>query len=193
MKWAESEYNLMNLNTAQLEINGKQLISDDFRWNIAGVENNLSNNDFWTHVCLLKTMHRLYTKCKDEECVDISMLLNYKNLINSNTHFNRDVEIWRFLLDLLTDCAYTKVIEWVDNEGTFKIIKPNTVSIMWGLMKNNWRMNYAKMAAALRYHYGKGIIERAKGKFHYKFAGDVKTMVGHSPMDMKNMFQQQSI
>lgn len=53
-------------------------------------------------------------------------------------------------------------------------------------------MDYKKMAAALRYHYGKGIIERAKGKFLYKFAGDIKIMVGHSPMAMKNMFQQQS-
>lgn len=168
------------------------MTSDDFRWNIAGLENKLSNDDFWTHVCLLKTMQRIYVKEKDEECVDISVLLSYKNQIDSNTEFNRNIEIWQFLLNLLTDKTYTNVIEWVDNEGTFKIIKPNTVSVMWGLIKNNWRMNYNKMAAALRYHYGKGIIERVKGKFLYKFAGDVKSIIGHSPMDIKNMFQQQS-
>lgn len=193
MKWAENEYNITNLNKDLLKINGKQLTSDDFCWNIAGVENKLSNDDFWTHVCLLKTMHRVYIKHKDEECVDISTLINYKNQINSDTDFNYDIEIWRFLLNLLTDNMYTNVIEWVDNEGTFRIIKPNTVSIMWGLTKKNWRMNYKKMAAALRYHYGRGIIKSAKGKFLYKFDSDIKTMIGHSPMELKIMFEHQPI
>lgn len=181
------------MNTAHLTINGKQLTSDNFCWNIAALEIKSSTDDFWTHVCLLKTMHKVYIKHKDVECIDIPTLLNYKNKMYSTSDFNHNVEIWRFLLNLLTDSEYQSVIEWVDNEGTFKIIKPNTVSIMWGLIKNNWRMDYSKMAAALRYHYGKGIIERAKGKFHYKFAGDIKTMIGHSPLDMKNMFQQESV
>ncbi|XP_025190244.1 GA-binding protein alpha chain-like isoform X2 [Melanaphis sacchari] len=169
MKWAKNEYNLTNLNITELTINGKQLTSDNFCWKIAGLENKSSNDDFWTHVCLLKTMHKVYTKQNNEECIDICVILNYKNKIE-----------------------YQSVIEWVNNEGTFKIIKPNTIGIMWGLVKNNWRMNYNKMAAALRYHYGKGIIERAKGKHVYKFAGDIKTMIGYNPMDMKSMFQQES-
>lgn len=165
------------------------MTSDNFCWNIAGLQNKLSNDDFWTHVSLLKTMHKVYVKYKTEESIDIPILLNYKNQICTNPDFNHNIEIWRFLLNLLTDSKYQNVIEWVDNEGTFNIIKPNTVSIMWGLIKNNWKMDYNKMASALRYHYGKGIIERAKGKFHYKFVADIKLMIGHSPMDMKNMFQ----
>lgn len=192
LKWAENEYNFINSNRSQFTINGKQLTSDDFCWNIAGLEDKSSNDDFWTHICLLKTMHKVYIKNKDEECIDVPILLKYKNQIYSKPDFNHNVEIWQFLLNLLTDGEYQSIIEWIDNEGTFKIIKPNTVSIMWGLIKNNWKMDYKKMAAALRYHYGKGIIERAKGKFLYKFAGDIKIMVGHSPMAMKNMFQQQS-
>lgn len=192
MKWAESEYNLTNLDQNQLAINGKQLTSDDFCWNIGGLENKSSNDDFWTHVCLLKTMHKVYIKNKDEDCVDVPILLKYKNQMYLNPDSNHDVEIWQFLLNLLTDSEYQNVIEWIDNEGTFRIIKPSTVSIMWGLIKNNWTMDYNKMAAALRYHYGKGIIERVKGKFYYKFAGNIKTIVGHSPMDMKNMFWQKS-
>lgn len=193
LKWAENVYTLTNLNTAQLIINGKQLTSDSFCWNIAGLENKSLNDDFWTHVCLLKTMHTIYIKHKDEECIDIPILLRYKNQIDSNPDFNHHVEIWQFLLNLLTDNEYKNLIEWVDSEGRFKIIKPNTVSIMWGLIKNNWCMNYNKVAAALRYHYGKGIIEKAKGKFIYKFSVDIKTMVGHSPMDIKNIFEQEYI
>lgn len=192
MKWAENEYKLTDLNINLLTINGKQLTSDNFNWNRAGLKNKPLNDDFWTHVCLLKTMHMVYIKHKDEECIDIPALLSYKNQFYSNSDFNRNVEIWQFLLSLLTDCEYQNVIEWVDNDGTFKIIKPETVSVMWGLIKNNWRMDYNKMAAALRYHYGKGIIERTKGKFLYKFVGDVKTMIGHSPIEIKNMFQQES-
>ncbi|XP_060842496.1 protein c-ets-2-B-like [Rhopalosiphum padi] len=192
MKWAKNEYNLTNLNITKLTINGKQLTSDNFSWNIAGLENKSLNDDFWTHICLLKTMHKIYIKQNDEECIDICVILNYKNKMYLNSDFNHGVEIWQFLLNLLTDSGYQNVIEWVNNEGTFKIIKPNTISIMWGLVKNNWKMNYNKMAAALRYHYGKGIIERAKGKHVYKFAGDIKTMIGYNPMDMKNMFQQES-
>lgn len=191
MEWAKNEYNLINLNITRLSINGKQLTSDEFCWNIAGLENKSINDDFWTHVCLLKTMHKVYIKHKDEECVDVPTLLKYKNEIHSNLDFKYDVEIWRFLLNLLTKSEYQNVIEWIDNEGTFKILKPNTVSIMWGLIKNNWKMNYKKMAAALRYHYGKGIIERAKGKFIYKFVGDIKSIIGHSPSEIKNMFQQE--
>lgn len=192
MKWAKIEYNLTNLNITESTINGKQLTSDNFCWNITGLEDKSSNDDFWTHVCLLKIMHKVYIKQNDEGCIDMRTLLNYKNKMYSNSDFNRDVEIWQFLLNLLTDSEYQNVIEWIDNEGTFKIIKPSTVSIMWGLVKNNWRMDYNKMAAALRYHYGKGIIEQAKGKHVYKFTGDIKTMIGHSPMDLKNMFQQES-
>lgn len=167
------------------------MTSDSFCWNIAGLENKSLNDDFWTHVCLLKTMHTIYIKQKDEECIDIPILHKYKNKIYSNPDFNHRVEIWQFLLNLLTDSEYKNLIEWVDNDGTFKVIKPNTVSIMWGLIKNNWCMNYNKMAAALRYHYGKGIIEKAKGKFIYKFSSDIKTLVGYSPMDIKNVFDQQ--
>lgn len=192
MQWAKHEYNLTNLNVTQLAINGKLLTSDNFHWNIAGLENKSSNDDFWTHVCLLKTMHKVYIKNKDEECVDIPTLLSYKNKIYSSPDFNHDVEIWQFVLNLLTDSDYQHIIEWVDNEGTFKITKPSTVSIMWGLNKNNWKMDYNKMAASLRYHYGKGIIDKAIGKFHYKFVGDIKTMTGHSPVEIKNMFQQKS-
>lgn len=190
MKWAKHEYNLTDLNITQLTINGKQLTSDNLRWNVDGFENKSSNNDFWTHVCLLKTMHKAYIKHKGKECIVIPTLLSYKNEFYSNSSFNYDIEIWQFLLNLLTDNKYQNIIEWVDNEGTFRITKPDTISIMWGLIKNNWKMDYNKMAAALRYHYGKGIIERAKGKFVYKFTGDMKSIIGYRPMDIKNMFQQ---
>lgn len=189
MKWAENEYNLIDFNTNQFAISGKQLISDNFCWNIFGLENKTSNDDLWIHICLLKTMHRVYIKCINEECIDISTLLICKNEIHSNPDFNCDLEIWQFLLHLLTNAEYQNVIEWINNEGTFKIIKPNTLSVMWGLIKKNWRMDYKKMASALRYHYGRGIIERTRGKFHYKFVGDIENMIGHSPMEIKNMFK----
>jgi len=192
LKWAKIEYSLTNLSITESTINGKQLTSDNFCWNIIGLEDKSSKDDFWTHVCLLKTMHKVYIKQNDEGCINIRTFLNYKNKIYSNSNFNHDVEIWQFLLNLLTDSDYQNVIEWIDDEGTFKITNPSTVSMMWGLVKNNWRMDYNKMASALRYHYGKGIIERAKGKHVYKFSGDIKTMIGHSPMDMKSMFQQET-
>lgn len=189
MKWTINEYKLTNLNTTQLTINGKQLTSDNFCLNIADLVNKSSNDDVWTHLCLLRTVHKVYIKQTNFECIDISTLLKYKNQIYLNQDFNHKIEIWQFLLNLLSDSEYQNVIEWIDNDGTFKIIKPNTVSIMWGLVKNNWRMDSNKMAAALRYHYGKGLIERAQGKCLYKFAGDVKTMIGHNPMDIKDMFR----
>lgn len=191
LKWAKNKYNLINFDIDQLTINGKQLTSDNFCWNFDGLENNSLNQDFWTHVCLLKTMHKVYIKHKEDENIDIHTILKYKNKLYSNTDSNYEIEIWQFLLNLLTDSDYQSVIEWINNEGVFSIIKPKTVAIMWGLNKNNWRMDYNKMAASLRYHYGKGIIERTKGKFLYKFVGDIKSMIGHSPMDMKNMFQQE--
>jgi len=188
MEWAKNEYNLSNLCTTEL----KKLTPNEYSWNIVlFCDNNSSHDEFRTHIRLLKTMHKVYIKKKDEENIDIPLLLKYKYKVDSNPELSRNVEIWQFLLYLLTNSKCQHVIEWVGNDGTFKIIKPNTVSFMWGLHKNNFKMTYSKMAAALRYHYGKGIIERANGKLHYKFVNDIKTMIGHSPMDIKNMFDQE--
>ncbi|XP_050440600.1 DNA-binding protein Ets97D-like [Adelges cooleyi] len=185
IKWIINEYKLDNLNISKFKIDGKQLTSDDFRWNDIYIEDKSAVDDFWIHLCLLKTMHNVYTKLKDDERIDVPILLKYKNSIN----FNQCNEIWQFLLNLLTDSNYQTVIEWIDDLGTFKILKPKTISIMWGLMKNNCTMDYAKMASAMRYHYGKGVLNRAKGKYVYKFDADIKNMVGHSPLEIKNMFK----
>ena len=63
------------------------------------------------------------------------------------------IQLWQFLLELLTDPDSTAYIAWIGNEGQFKFIEPDTVAKKWGERKNKPAMNYEKLSRALRYYY----------------------------------------
>lgn len=64
---------------------------------------------------------------------------------------NGQIQLWQFLLELLTDWQCLDVIQWVGEEGEFKLVNAEVVAQKWGARKNKASMNYEKLSRALRY------------------------------------------
>lgn len=63
---------------------------------------------------------------------------------------NGQIQLWQFLLELLTDKDSRDCISWVGEEGEFKLNQPELVAQKWGQRKNKPTMNYEKLSRALR-------------------------------------------
>ena len=79
---------------------------------------------------------------------------------------NGQIQLWQFLLDLLTDKDCREVIQWIGEEGEFKLNNPEMVAQMWGQRKNKPTMNYEKLSRALRYYYDGDMIAKVKTFFY---------------------------
>ena len=73
---------------------------------------------------------------------------------------NGQIQLWQFLLELLTDKDCREVIQWIGEEGEFKLNNPEMVAQMWGQRKNKPTMNYEKLSRALRYYYDGDMIAK---------------------------------
>ncbi|XP_015791435.1 uncharacterized protein LOC107368163 [Tetranychus urticae] len=101
---------------------------------------------------------------------------------------NGQIQLWRFLLELLTDADYREFIRWEGVEGEFKFIKPEMVAQLWGQRKNKPTMNYDKLSRALRYYYDGDMIARVNGKrYVYKFVCDLKSLIGYDAQELDAM------
>ncbi|KAG7177715.1 Transcriptional regulator ERG-like [Homarus americanus] len=80
------------------------------------------------------------------------------------------IQLWQFLLELLSDPANSGIITWEGTAGEFKILEPDEVARRWGERKSKPNMNYDKLSRALRYYYDKNIMTKVHGKrYAYKF------------------------
>ena len=60
------------------------------------------------------------------------------------------VQLWQFILELLSDSANENCIRWEGYEGGFRMVNPEEVAKRWGEKKNKPNMNYDKLSRALR-------------------------------------------
>lgn len=80
------------------------------------------------------------------------------------------IQLWQFLLELLSDSANAGCITWEGTNGEFKMTDPDEVARRWGERKSKPNMNYDKLSRALRYYYDKNIMTKVHGKrYAYKF------------------------
>ncbi|XP_054643317.1 protein FEV [Dunckerocampus dactyliophorus] len=80
------------------------------------------------------------------------------------------IQLWQFLLELLSDSSNMSCIAWEGTNGEFKLIDPDEVARRWGERKSKPNMNYDKLSRALRYYYDKNIMTKVHGKrYAYKF------------------------
>lgn len=95
---------------------------------------------------------------------------------------NGQIQLWQFLLEILTDREHRDIIQWIDDgDGEFKLTDPEKVAALWGERKNKPTMNYEKLSRALRYYYDGDMISKVGGKrFVYKFVCDLKQLTGYS-------------
>ena len=91
------------------------------------------------------------------------------------------LQLWQFLLELLTDRSCQAVIGWTGREWEFKLFDPEEVARRWGSRKNKPKMNYDKLSRGLRYYYDKNIIHKVPGeRYMYRFVCDLESMLGMS-------------
>ncbi|XP_047471027.1 Friend leukemia integration 1 transcription factor-like [Penaeus chinensis] len=80
------------------------------------------------------------------------------------------IQLWQFLLELLSDPANAAVITWEGTAGEFKILDPDEVARRWGERKSKPNMNYDKLSRALRYYYDRNLMTKVHGKrYAYRF------------------------
>ncbi|RXG73720.1 DNA-binding protein Ets97D [Armadillidium vulgare] len=98
------------------------------------------------------------------------------------------MQLWQFLLKLLTDYRHVKIISWIGDDGEFIFIEPEEVARLWGIEKGKLSMSYDTMSRALRYYYTdeKKIIKKKNGRrFVYKFEIDLKNLLGYDSKELQ--------
>ncbi|XP_074669973.1 GA-binding protein alpha chain isoform X2 [Strix aluco] len=172
--WVMKEFSMTDIDLNALSIPGRELC-------------NLSQEDFfqrvprgeilWSHLELL----RKYVLASQEHSGEIATVtIDQRN--------NGQIQLWQFLLELLTDKDARDCISWVGDEGEFKLNQPELVAQKWGQRKNKPTMNYEKLSRALRYYYDGDMICKVQGKrFVYKFVCDLKTLIGYSAAELNRL------
>ncbi len=92
------------------------------------------------------------------------------------------IQLWQFLLELLTDRESQSCIKWTNKKDwEFKIVDPPEVARRWGERKNKPTMNYEKLSRGLRYYYDKNIIKKVHNqRYVYQFVCDLESLLGLS-------------
>ncbi|XP_062908609.1 protein FEV-like [Mobula hypostoma] len=94
----------------------------------------------------------------------------YSSGLTSTPAGSGQIQLWQFLLELLSDSTNVNCIAWEGTNGEFKLTDPDEVARRWGERKSKPNMNYDKLSRALRYYYDKNIMTKVHGKrYAYKF------------------------
>ncbi|XP_051800202.1 protein C-ets-2-like [Acanthochromis polyacanthus] len=98
------------------------------------------------------------------------------------------IQLWQFLLELLTDRSCQSCISWTGDGWEFKLTDPDEVALLWGRRKNKPKMNYEKLSRGLRYYYDKNIIRKTTGKrYVYRFVCNLQGLLGYEPGELHTM------
>uniref|UniRef100_A0A8D0L127 ETS proto-onco 2, transcription factor n=1 Tax=Sphenodon punctatus TaxID=8508 RepID=A0A8D0L127_SPHPU len=98
------------------------------------------------------------------------------------------IQLWQFLLELLTDKSCQSFISWTGDGWEFKLADPDEVARRWGRRKNKPKMNYEKLSRGLRYYYDKNIIHKTSGKrYVYRFVCDLQNLLGYTAEELHAM------
>ncbi|XP_050701349.1 GA-binding protein alpha chain-like isoform X2 [Eriocheir sinensis] len=111
----------------------------------------------------------------------------------SNAAGSQPIQLWQFLLELLTEPKLVKIISWWGSgiSGEFRLHQPEVVASLWGHRKGRPNMTYDKLSRALRYYYEGDMIAKVAGKrFVYRFVLDLKVVVGYSAAELNAQIEQ---
>ncbi|XP_043937039.1 protein C-ets-1 isoform X2 [Protopterus annectens] len=117
---------------------------------------------------------------KDKPVIPAAVLAGYTG--------SGPIQLWQFLLELLTDKSCQSFISWTGDGWEFKLSDPDEVARRWGKRKNKPKMNYEKLSRGLRYYYDKNIIHKTAGKrYVYRFVCDLQSLLGYTPEELHTM------
>ncbi|XP_062561327.1 DNA-binding protein Ets97D isoform X2 [Armigeres subalbatus] len=202
IQWAVKIFQLTSIKLQDWSISGKELCDMDhaeFKQKVPSDPGDL----FWTHLELLRKCKfvAVVQKHGDGENYDEMAILRKvprNSLANESYCGNRSgnngqIQLWQFLLEILTDKEHQGVIQWIGREGEFKLCNPELVAQLWGERKNKPTMNYEKLSRALRYYYDGDMISKVHGKrFVYKFVCDLRELIGYDASELASLVQEGS-
>ncbi|CAG9857638.1 unnamed protein product [Phyllotreta striolata] len=210
IQWAVRQFNLTDIKLSDWHMDGGRLNGltiQDFQ----KIVRTDPGDVFWTHLELLRKMKVVATKKEPPKRIIPKVIkvnkpvkkdlkiLNYSTNVryfdpstyttgNNKTGSNGQIQLWQFLLELLTSREYKTVIQWIGKDGEFRLNHPEVVAHLWGERKNKPTMNYEKLSRALRYYYDGDMISKVHGKrFVYKFVCDLKQLLGYSAVELANL------
>lgn len=202
LQWAIKQFNLHDIKSDDWNITGDQLCNialESFKKKVP----NDPGDRFWTHIELLrkcKFVAIIQTKAdpiKPEEGSGQSALKKPRIMkmgpsatlsSDKSSTSSGQIQLWQFLLELLTDKQNRNIIEWQGSEGEFKLSNPEMVAQLWGERKNKPAMNYEKLSRALRYYYDGDLIAKVPGKrFVYKFVVNLKDLIGYNAEELAHL------
>ncbi|XP_059610180.1 DNA-binding protein Ets97D [Phlebotomus argentipes] len=210
LQWAVRQFNLTQIKLSDWCISGKDLCNielPEFKKKVPNDPGDL----FWTHLELLRKCKYVAVvqkspgegvlptesankppkaaspaKASNRVCLDnIRMEPIFCGNRSGN---NGQIQLWQFLLEILTDIEHRRIIQWVGGNGEFKLSDPERVAQLWGERKNKPTMNYEKLSRALRYYYDGDMISKVHGRrFVYKFVCDLKQLIGYDAKDLARL------
>lgn len=217
LQWAVRQFNLVSLRLSDWNITGAQLCNltlEEFQSKVPLDPGDV----FWTHLELLRKCKFVAVVQKDtpsprsssekkpprSEKLQGSLRESAGRLVGLPLGYDQtstspsaaagravnsgQIQLWQFLLELLTDREHRGAIQWVGSDGEFKLNQPEAVAQLWGARKNKPSMNYEKLSRALRYYYDGDMISKVHGKrFVYKFVCDLKQLLGYSAAELSKL------
>ncbi|NXX90457.1 GABPA protein, partial [Centropus bengalensis] len=200
--WVMKEFSMTDIDLSSLSIPGRELCSlsqEDFFQRVPRGE------ILWSHLELLRKSVQIIPASVQPATPTTIKVINSsakaakvqraprisgedRSSPGNRTGNNGQIQLWQFLLELLTDKDARDCISWVGDEGEFKLNQPELVAQKWGQRKNKPTMNYEKLSRALRYYYDGDMICKVQGKrFVYKFVCDLKTLIGYSAAELNRL------
>ncbi|CAH2235449.1 DNA-binding protein Ets97D-like isoform X2 [Pararge aegeria] len=208
IQWAVRQFNLTGIKLSDWNINGVELCAInniDFKEKVPSDPGDL----FWTHFELLRKCKFIVIQneepvVKDQLELPQSAIKKKPKLIirqsteddvgqyyTSRNGNNGQIQLWQFLLELLTSAEYYDVIRWHGTEGEFKLLEPEKVARLWGKRKLKPAMNYEKLSRALRYYYDGDMISKVAGKrFVYKYVCDLRQLLGYGAGELAELVKE---
>uniref|UniRef100_A0A673B0J9 GA-binding protein alpha chain n=1 Tax=Sphaeramia orbicularis TaxID=375764 RepID=A0A673B0J9_9TELE len=195
--WVMKEFNIDEMEIGSIHIPGRELCAFNQEEFLQKVPN---GEILWSHLELLRksvqiipaqvstpTTIKVLKQNRGPRAPRISGG-EERSSPGNRTGNNGQIQLWQFLLELLTDKDARDCISWVGEEGEFKLNQPELVAQKWGQRKNKPTMNYEKLSRALRYYYDGDMISKVQGKrFVYKFVCDLRTLIGYSAAELNNL------
>ncbi|XP_056145795.1 GA-binding protein alpha chain isoform X2 [Lampris incognitus] len=194
--WVMKEFNIDEMEIGGIHIPGRDLCSYTQEEFLQKVPN---GEILWSHLELLrKSVHIIPAPVSTPTTIKVlkqsrgprmpRISGEERSSPGNRTGNNGQIQLWQFLLELLTDKDARDCISWVGEEGEFKLNQPELVAQKWGQRKNKPTMNYEKLSRALRYYYDGDMISKVQGKrFVYKFVCDLRTLIGYSAAELNSL------
>ena len=114
-------------------------------WHQYTVEDKIEDSTRWNNLSSLSHFYRVLIFLITDPYALLSS--TSRGLVSQGSG---QIQLWQFLLELLSDATNSAIITWEGTNGEFKLTDPDEVARKWGGRKSKPNMNYDKMSRAMR-------------------------------------------